>query len=194
MFLFSPSWHLCTALAAGRWPVWPRDELHHPRTRQHRVHGGAAGPMWAHLSGRGLEHLHRHPQEERPQPAGVHRRRTHPAGAPARTNHGQHDRRYSPRSGRCLLFSFFSFEAWGTTFPATFSVSSDSSETLSCYLVTPELCFCCCFGLNFPIRPSFLHQQWRCCTASSPECRPSLLPICKLVWINPPPFGSVNFC
>ncbi len=79
---------------AGRWPVWPGDELHHPGTREHRVHGGAVGQVWAHLSGRGLEHLHRHPQEERPQPAGVHWCGAHPAGAPAYIHHGQHDCRY----------------------------------------------------------------------------------------------------
>lgn len=86
--------YLFSCMSAGWRPVWSGDELHHPGAREHRVHGGAAGQVRIHLSGGGLEHLHRHPQEERPQPAGVHRSGAHPASAGARLHNWQHDCRW----------------------------------------------------------------------------------------------------
>ena len=79
--------------AAGWRAVWPGDELHHPGVWEHRVHGGAPRPVWAHLPGRGVEHLHGHPEEEHPKPPGLHGHGPHPAGAAASCLHRQHDRR-----------------------------------------------------------------------------------------------------
>ncbi len=78
---------------AGGRRVWPGDELHHPGGGEHRLHGGAAVPLRGDVPGWDLEHVYRHPPQERAQPADQHRGRPHPAGAAQDEHCGRHDRR-----------------------------------------------------------------------------------------------------
>lgn len=153
-------------ISAGWRPVWPGDELHHPGAREHRVHGGAAGQVRVHLSGGGLEHLHRHPQEERPQPAGVHRSGAHPASAGPHLHNWQHDCRWKSS----LLFPPF--------------VLSEEGEAMQTWNILYKI------NLTPVWVPAGMRRRQWC--SSQPPSFLSLLPICKLVRINPNAFGSVN--
>lgn len=113
---------------AGRWPLWPGDELHHPGTGEHCVHGRAVGQVWAYLSSWGLEHLHRHPQEECPQPSSMHWGGAHPAGAPAGVHHWKHNCRYwKPHPMENVIWNKYIF--WSITTTLISLISSSNLNT-----------------------------------------------------------------
>lgn len=230
---------LSLGISAGRRPIWPGDELHHTGTWEHCVHGGAVGQVWAYLSSRGVEHLHCHPQEEPPKPAGMHWCGTYPAGPPPYIHHWQHDCRYCEQHHILYFISFTGRRQIILSLQFNQSLklkvkrglclnkrccpssSSDNCVWLTVtasphHIRTDVLLLSLFFDLNGVKTGSnegflfFLYTNLQslpilwCMTMIagivgqsspvSPTSQYILLPISKLVRINPAVFGSVNFC